>query len=66
MIPVKTHKTSIHAGEPMSFIIIEDTMNIPDPIIDPATSRVASRRPKDFCGTLPIDSGRLKGSYFCK
>jgi len=50
----------------MSFIIIEDTMNIPDPIIDPATSRVASRRPKDFCGTLPIDSGKLKGSYLCK
>jgi hypothetical protein len=45
--PVSTHKTIIHPLEPISRIIGAVTMKIPDPIIDPATSNVASNNPND-------------------
>jgi hypothetical protein len=34
----------------MSFNIKDETMKIPDPIMEPATSKVASSNPKDFLG----------------
>ena len=32
----------------MSLIMMEETMKIPEPIMEPATNNVASRRPSDF------------------
>ena len=55
--PVIIQRTSIHAGDPMSWSIIDDTINIPDPIMDPATKRVASKRPSFF-------SDEFKEYYF--
>ena len=45
--PVRIHRTIIHAAEPISRIIGAVTMKIPEPIIDPATNKVASNSPSD-------------------
>src|SRR5918992_5024820 len=42
MTPVMTQARISHSGEPTLRAMLAETMKIPDPIIDPATSMVAS------------------------
>src|SRR5919202_1639057 len=44
MTPVSSHAMRSHIGEPTLRAMLADTMKIPEPIIDPATSIVASVR----------------------
>src|SRR5438132_5388881 len=44
--PAMAHAASSHPGDPTMVIDLADTMKIPEPIIDPITIIVASRRPK--------------------
>jgi hypothetical protein len=41
-MPATTHAISIQSGEPTVRLMSEETMKMPDPIIEPATSMVAS------------------------
>src|SRR3954467_9869044 len=41
-MPDTTHAMSSHSGEPTDLEISAETMKIPEPIIEPATSMVAS------------------------
>src|SRR5215472_16298579 len=43
--PVTIQTTSNHPGEPTWRPMIDETMKIPEPIIDPATSMVESNKP---------------------
>src|SRR4029077_14924644 len=43
--PVTMHTTSNHPGDPTWRAMIDDTMKIPEPIIEPATSMVESNKP---------------------
>jgi hypothetical protein len=42
MTPVRIHAARSHIGEPRVRAISADVMKMPEPIIDPATSIVAS------------------------
>ena len=44
MIPATTHDISSQKGDPTVRLISADTMKMPEPIIEPATSIVASVR----------------------
>ena len=44
--PVITHESNSQPELPTSRAIDDDTIKMPDPIIDPATSIVESKRPK--------------------
>ena len=44
MMPVNTHVTRSHPGEPTVRAMSDETMKIPDPIIDPTTIVVESSR----------------------
>lgn len=44
MTPVTSHATRSQNGEPRLRAMLAETMKIPEPIIDPATSIVASVR----------------------
>jgi hypothetical protein len=53
--PVTIQTTSNHPGEPTWRAIIEETMKIPEPIIEPATSMVESSKPSpltNFCSAI--------------
>ncbi len=43
--PVTIHTTRSHPGEPTCRAMIDETMKIPEPIIEPATSMVESSKP---------------------
>jgi hypothetical protein len=44
--PVTTHATSSQPGLPSVLAISAETMKMPDPIIEPMTTAVASNRPR--------------------
>ena len=56
--PVTSQTTSNQPGEPTCRAMIEETMKMPEPIIEPATSIVESSNPSPlnelvvFCGRL--------------
>jgi hypothetical protein len=56
MTPVRIHASRSRNGEPTVRAMSAETMKMPDPIIDPATSIVASVRvsafTKSVCGSL--------------
>ena len=65
MSPESTHASIIHIGEGTPRAMLADTMKIPDPIIDPATSIVASVRdialtnPVPVCGVASVETAEL-------
>jgi hypothetical protein len=65
MTPESTQASIIHAGEGRLLAIPDETMKMPDPIIDPATSIVASVRdialtnPAPDCCVASVDAAEL-------
>lgn len=65
MTPESTQASISHIGEGTPRAMLADTMKIPDPIIDPATSIVASVRdialtnPVPDCGVASVESAEL-------
>src|SRR5256885_15438612 len=65
MNPESTHASIIHIGEGTPRAMLADTIKIPDPIIDPATSIVASVRdialtnPVPVCGVASVETAEL-------
>ena len=57
MTPVSTHTASIQKGEPTNLPISAETMKMPEPIIVPATSMVASVSVNAL--TKPVDGSVL-------
>src|SRR2546423_7489151 len=54
--PVTSQTTSNQPGEPTCFPMIAETMKMPEPIIEPATSMVESSKPR------PLMNPPLRGS----
>src|SRR5512147_2314531 len=65
MIPDRTHARIIQSGDGSSRAMLAETMKIPDPIIEPATSIVASVRvialtnPVPECGVASVETAEL-------
>jgi hypothetical protein len=65
MTPERIQASIIHMGDGRPRAMLADTMKIPDPIIDPATSIVASVRdialtnPVPGCGVASVDTAEL-------
>src|SRR3954470_5225950 len=65
MIPESTHANIIQSGDGSPRAMLAETMKIPDPIIEPATSIVASVRvialtnPVPECGVASVETAEL-------
>src|SRR3954447_25425487 len=65
MTPERIQAIIIHIGDGRSRAMLADTMKMPDPIIDPATSIVASVRvialtnPESDCGVASVETAEL-------
>ena len=55
--PVTSQTTSNQPGEPTCRAMIEETMKMPEPIIDPATSMVESSKPSPLTNLLSAAGG---------
>jgi hypothetical protein len=65
MTPERSQASIIHIGDGTPRAMLEETMKMPDPIIDPATSIVASVRdialtnPGRDCGVASVEAAEL-------
>src|SRR5215203_2378698 len=65
MTPESTQASIIQSGDGRSRAMLAETMKMPDPIIDPATSIVASVRvialtnPESDCGVASVETAEL-------
>jgi hypothetical protein len=56
---VTIHTTSSHPGEPTCLAMIDETMKIPEPIIEPATSMVESSKPSPLTNFWSVAGGSV-------